>query len=575
MIKPAKKHVLIYTGLVLAAFVAVLFIAEYFNITAAVKDQIEANMKSPVFSRESGFYSDDFDLEMECEEGSVIYYTLDGSTPDTDSIKYDGPLHITDATPNENVYSMNTDISTGFYTDLIEKYSTRDVPGYIAPEQPVDKCTIIRAVCADSDGDISPETTGTYFVGKDPSDYGVDYIVSLVTDPDNLFDDEIGIYVTGDRFSNYVNNNVTDWHVWAANYWLRGEDWQRDADVQIFASDGTAKASSLCRIGLHGTKSRSFSQKGLNIAFTDNAGNAKPLGADLIGNGYFPESITASAGGNNNKFKFNNYAVNEVLGDDELAFPNKSAVIFIDGEYWGFYWITEKPDAAWFEHYYGVNRNNIEAVKFKQEGHMLVAITSTVEGSGKAADDLYKQMEQFVTTHDMSDDDNYKTACDYIDIDNYIDYFAVEIYIANIDWPHRNKELWRVDEAGDGNGDGSDGRWRCILYDMDLAMQSRYASHDTLSHAIDKDDVFASLWNNKSFREQFEKRIKYYGDNCFSADIMIPFIDNYVDEYGSALKKSWTRFYDSDHANEELLKVNMDDLKDFFNNRRQTVDAWF
>ena len=67
----------------------------------------------PVLSHTSGFYEDDFLLTITAQAGAEIYYTLDGSVPDRNSLRYEEPLLITDSSQNPNVYSMRTDVSAG------------------------------------------------------------------------------------------------------------------------------------------------------------------------------------------------------------------------------------------------------------------------------------------------------------------------------------------------------------------------------------------------------------------------------------------------------------------------------
>ena len=100
------------------------------------------------FSVESGFYENEFDLTISGPEGWDIYYTTDSSTPTPNSLKYDGAIHIGDASQNENVYSMIDDISLGYkkqeVTDIIGE--TPNTVWYQIPDYKVDKCTVIRAI---------------------------------------------------------------------------------------------------------------------------------------------------------------------------------------------------------------------------------------------------------------------------------------------------------------------------------------------------------------------------------------------------------------------------------------------
>ena len=56
----------------------------------------ENNYTELVFSKESGFYEKPFELELHAPRGTKIYYTLDGSEPDKEAIRYTEPIHIGD-----------------------------------------------------------------------------------------------------------------------------------------------------------------------------------------------------------------------------------------------------------------------------------------------------------------------------------------------------------------------------------------------------------------------------------------------------------------------------------------------
>lgn len=147
-------------------------------------------LAKPVFSAESGFYSQAFEVSIEAPEGTVIYYTLDGSDPTMESSVYEQPLLIGDASRQENLYAARTDLSpTNGYT----------------PPFPVDKATVVRAVAYDPKRDvISRIETKSYFVAFDQKTKYADYpVISLVTDPDNLFDPDTGIYTNGAALEDY------------------------------------------------------------------------------------------------------------------------------------------------------------------------------------------------------------------------------------------------------------------------------------------------------------------------------------------------------------------------------------
>ena len=92
--------------------------------------------KQLVFSRKPGYYDSAFYLTILGGGKNTIHYTLDGSEPNMDDPVVDrkNPIYIEDATSRPNVYSLRTDTSTGFLTDLIDQYVPWDPASYTVPE---------------------------------------------------------------------------------------------------------------------------------------------------------------------------------------------------------------------------------------------------------------------------------------------------------------------------------------------------------------------------------------------------------------------------------------------------------
>ena len=141
-------------------------------------------VRTPSFSAESGFYDTGFALTIDVPQGTTVYYTTDGSDPTTASEKYTGAITVKDMTSEPNKYSARTDITA--YTDIL------------APDEGVLKAAVVRAMAVDAQGRASSIITKTYFIGSaNVERYRNMKVISLVTDPSNLFDYEKGIYVTG------------------------------------------------------------------------------------------------------------------------------------------------------------------------------------------------------------------------------------------------------------------------------------------------------------------------------------------------------------------------------------------
>jgi hypothetical protein len=548
-----RQYKVIY-GYLVAVSVLIIF-GIFYKVTGA-------GLKNPAFSAASGFYAESFYLEISVPKGATVYYTLDSSDPDENAIEYTEPIYLEDATRHENVYSMRTDVSTGFYTDLIEEYQTYDAdPEYVAPDYLIDKCNVVRAVAIDAYGNESEIVTATYFVGMDAENFEGCNIVSVVTDPENLFDYETGIYVTGETFDRYLNNGIDElnWRWWYANYTARGSDWERPVSITFFDSTGTLISMQ------QGGISRGTVPRSLNLYAKDSEGEDAAFEIPLFGSEYFPQVVTLAAGGNRLLTKFNDYMMSDRCS--RLNFSTmqyQPYVLFLDGEYWGFYWLAEKYDESYLAYYYGVDQENVLMIK-----------NGEVECGDEEYKDLYLQMQSEITDLDLSQTDNYEYACELVDIDSFIDYYATMAYIARSeDWPLGNFALWRTVRVGDDSY--SDGKWRWMLFDCNsTSMKAEIVNDDNLAYIIAYDALFASFWENAEFRDKFQTRILEIADECFASEEMDRYIDEYDESMRNILVKSWTRFHGIENNKLEEYEQEMAGYRTFFEERKAVVESWF
>ncbi|MDE5584635.1 MAG: lamin tail domain-containing protein [Ruminococcus sp.] len=226
------------------------------NQSPDVKKEIK---EKPVFSHESGFYDKDFMLKIEVPEGMEVYYTMDGSRPTKNSARYNAQLRITDPSEKPNLWSARTDISSY---------------GAVAPKKAVDKVCVIRAVAVDKVGRVGEPVTATYFLGKTNDGYYKNMkVISIVTDPENLFDYDTGIYVKGKYYDMYFSSKIEAWNR-KANYTQKGREWEREAFFEVFDS-GKHILSQNVGIRIKGATSRSTPQKSFNIYAREEYGNKK------------------------------------------------------------------------------------------------------------------------------------------------------------------------------------------------------------------------------------------------------------------------------------------------------------
>ena len=329
-------------------------------------------VKAPEFSKEGGFYSNPFYLRISVPQGTKVYYTLDSSDPDENSIEYTQPIYLENATNHDNVYSMRTDVSTGFYTDLIEQRQTDDEdPHYMAPDYLVDKCNVVRAISVDENGNKSEITTDSYFVGISPKNYNGCNIVSVVSDPSNFFDYYKGIYVTGSTFDKYKKNSkfVSHWRLWKANYTQKGKDWERASCFEFFNANGKLLLNKNGGIRIQGGISRGMLPRSMNLYSREQYDESETFNYEFFMNddAFFPHIMTLASGGNQTITQFNDIMMSDrVKNLDFAAMDFEPYVVFIDGEYWGFYRLASKFDEYFLQYKFNVDVNNIAIIKNNQ-----------------------------------------------------------------------------------------------------------------------------------------------------------------------------------------------------------------
>ena len=516
-----------------------------------------------VFSAESGFYEEPFKLELHAPVGTEIYYTLDGSEPDGHAIKYTEPILIDDATKNDNRYAMRTDVTAGYMTELIGLYNTDLLPpGYAVPDYPIDKCTVVRAVYADEEGNLSGIKTGSYFVGFDEkTGYEGLNVISVVTEPDNLFDYDTGIYVLGRTYDETFDSAMSQrhWWQWGGNYHQRGREWERAASIQIFSPERELVISQNCGIRIQGGGSRGRLPRSMSLYAREKYDANGRFYTDLFGTGYRADTVTLFAGGDDYNTKLRDKLVSELTKDRNFATMNyEPCAMFLDGEYWGIYWLTEKYDSAFLGHRYDVEKDDVIMIK-----NGLVA-----EGTEEDID-LYLEMRDYIAGTDFSAPGSYEEACDVIDMQSFIDYYAVEIYIARGgDWPTGNFALWRTRRDG---GDGyRDGRWRWMLYDVNsLSLSESLIQTDTVSYTRDFDFMFDSLCRSEEFRKQFALTLMDLANTCFSKESVEAYIGNAAGLMAEPMKAHNQRFFGKE--NEEVYRSAVEDIRIFLENREPYI----
>ena len=504
---------------------------------------------TPQFSRESGFYSEGFDLTISAPEGQTILYTTDGSDPTIHGLPYTGSIRIEDRTPSENNWSARTDVSATF----LEKK-----PRYTVPDYPVDKCTVIRAVCKDGEGNAGRTATESYFVGyENRKGYEQIGVISLVTDPDNLFDDETGIYVLGDAAKNESSEERKEhkWWWWEANYHYKGRLWEREANILFFDADHQMILSKDIGIRIKGDSSAGLLPKGWNLYARTQYDNDPLFRADLFQNGYEAQKLSLSAGGNDVTLKIKDWLTMRLTQELDTTHTHFIPYcMFLNGEYWGNYWLTERHDELFFSFAYQLAPENIIAIK---NGDLEAGVGSDM--------DLYDEMISQIADHDMSLPEAYETVCHMVDINDFALFYAVEMYVANRDYEaEHNSLVWRTREPEDS--EKGDALWRCALFDLNHQSCYKSGKDETLNYLLENDRVFRSLMNNTDFANRFYSALERLAREYFAPERAEEALTEYLLLMKEPMEQEHRRF------NRNITDFSaLDSIRDFLRSRQEYI----
>lgn len=449
----------------------------------------------PTPSVEGGIYDGIETLSVSFSSEGTVYYTLDGSVPTESSAVYNSPLT-------------------------------------------VDSTAVIRAVSKEDGKYPSPVITESYIVNENHTLP----VVSLVSDPEGLWSEQTGICFRGEPDEKGAYSK-------SANIW---QDWERSCNVELF--DGIWGFSADCGVKLFGQSNREYPKQSFQLKFRAKYGDPE-IYCSLFDNvpeiTRFENLVLRSGSQDYRRTVFRDELCTSLLNNTDLLVQGyKACILYINGEYYGIYYLREKIDETFIASHIGVSEESID---------LLVGNGNIIHGSN---DDWYSVL-WYVQNYDLSDPSNYNYLKKRVDVENFADFIIMQAFFGNRD--SGNTKFYRSSET--------DNKWRWIAYDLDYGMTEDY--NYSLWFMIDPEGTgYAHKYNTKlingllrspEFFDMFLRRFAYHLDNTFEQDHIVSQVDYFRSLIGDEIRRNidkWGNSYNSWDWQTKVIKYFVTDKND-------------
>lgn len=230
----------------------------------------------------------------------------------------------------------------------------------------------------------------------------------------------------------------------------------------------------------------------------------------------------------------------------------KPVILYINGSYWGIYYLREKINDNFIEQHYNIDKKGTNIVRI--EGRV-------DEGNSKD----YNALLQYVKTHDLSITENYNYVKSKLDIDNYIEFLMGQFYTNNFDI--RNTRYFN-------NPSLDNDRIKLIFYDLDYSFRQYPANFITwlldpngAGYFNVDNSLIRGLMTNQEFKERFLDIFFYNMKYVWTEEHLLNRYQEIYDAIEPEMKRNQERWGYS----YETWKKSCEDVKKFIQGREKSM----
>jgi hypothetical protein len=278
----------------------------------------------------------------------------------------------------------------------------------------------------------------------------------------------------------------------------RGDDSEKPAYLEVFDEVGTAGAATGFGMRLHGGAGRQgdlAAQKSYKAYFRRTQGDKK------LHHPMFPSTeveefdrlVLRSTQNDSFRGGRGTYLRDQLMRDlheemGSLVAHGFFYHVFVNMEYRGLYNVVERIDASFMASHRPQEGEDWDVMK---------------RGLGDEALDgtplEWARLSHLLRSGDVSREDLFEKAAEWLDLDNFTAYMIVNIWAQNQDWPQQNWYSTRPRR--------DDGRWRFVIWDAESGLGPGSGS-DTLAHVFSQGVasltiIFEALLESLDYQEFF------------------------------------------------------------------------
>lgn len=272
-------------------------------------------------------------------------------------------------------------------------------------------------------------------------------VVSVVTDPDFLYDDIIGCYVRG------TNGRPGNGQRSSCNWNM---DWNRPVNFTYISTDNKQLINQDVNFSMCGGWSRAWTPHSFKLK-ANKLYDIKHFSYD-----FFPlkpytrnKGLQLRNGGNDTSCRIKDAALVNLIqtaGFDVDGQAYNPIIHYINGQYVGFLNMRETNNKHYVYANYGWDDDEIDQFEIGPDsGYCQMCGTK----------DAF--MEWYDLSADAANPETYELIKAKVDMDEYINYMATEFYLGGTDWPQNNVKGFR---------NINDGKFRFVIFDLDHAFST-------------------------------------------------------------------------------------------------------